>query len=153
MAEHAHVKLSGDRTGDYVVADERPDGSLTLAPDTSAKAILDRLGHEPATLAEFEAEHGVTLPRDGEGGPAALAERRRGHAPVVFDETVWSEDLRHATRPAAMRPGRSAASSSVPARRSTSCLPATTKDRTVRDPPAASKPTYLSHSVLGVSST
>jgi hypothetical protein len=67
MAEHAHVKLSGDRTGDYMVAEERPDGSLTLVPDTSAQAVLDRLGHERATLAEFEAEHGVTLPRDGEG--------------------------------------------------------------------------------------
>ena len=67
MAEQAHVKLSGDRTGDYVVADERPDGSLTLVPDTSANAILGRLGHQRATLADFEAEHGVSLLRDGEG--------------------------------------------------------------------------------------
>jgi hypothetical protein len=67
MPEQAHVKLSGDRTGAYVVADERPDGSLTLVPDTSADAILGRLGHQRATLAEFEAEHGVTIPRDGEG--------------------------------------------------------------------------------------
>jgi hypothetical protein len=67
MAEKAHVKLSGDRTGDYVVADERPDGSLTLVPDTSAAAILGRLGHQHATLADFEAEHGINLPRDGEG--------------------------------------------------------------------------------------
>ncbi len=49
------------------MTDERPDGWSTLVPDSSAKAILDRLGHDRATLAEFEAEHGVTLPRDGEG--------------------------------------------------------------------------------------
>lgn len=67
MGERAHVKLSGDRTGEYVVTEERPDGSLTLVPDTSADAIFGRLGHRPATLAEFEAEHGVTLPRDAEG--------------------------------------------------------------------------------------
>ena len=67
MAKQAHVKLSGDRAGDYVVADERPDGSLTLVPDTSADAILGRLGHQRGALADFEAEHGVSLPRDGEG--------------------------------------------------------------------------------------
>jgi len=42
-------------------------GELTLVPDTSAKAILNRLGHTPATLAEFEAEYGPVLPPDGEG--------------------------------------------------------------------------------------
>jgi hypothetical protein len=46
---------------------ERPDGELTLVPDTSAQAILDRLGHTQATLAEFEAEYGAVLPPDGEG--------------------------------------------------------------------------------------
>jgi len=40
---------------------------LTLVPDTSAEAIVDRLGHTRATLAEFEAEYGAVLPPDGEG--------------------------------------------------------------------------------------
>ena len=62
-----HVTLSGDISGDYVVRDEGPDGEITLIPDTSAEAILDRLGHTRATLAEFEAEYGAVLPADGEG--------------------------------------------------------------------------------------
>jgi hypothetical protein len=62
-----HVTLSGDISGEYVVKDESPDGELTLVPDTSAEAILDRLGHTQATLAEFEAEYGAVLEPDGEG--------------------------------------------------------------------------------------
>jgi hypothetical protein len=38
-----------------------------MSPDTSAQAILERLGHEPATLAEFVAIHGAVKPTDGEG--------------------------------------------------------------------------------------
>lgn len=56
MELHAHVELSDDRVGEYRVTEERPDGSLTLVPDTSFEAIRKRLGTEPATLAEFEAE-------------------------------------------------------------------------------------------------
>lgn len=67
MELHAHVKLSGDRSGEYLIAEERPDGSLTLVPDTSLEAIRKRLGTEPATLAEFETEHGPVQPSDGEG--------------------------------------------------------------------------------------
>jgi hypothetical protein len=37
------------------------------ADDTSAKAILERLGHEPATLAEFEAVYGKVKRPDGDG--------------------------------------------------------------------------------------
>jgi hypothetical protein len=36
----------------------------TVDPDTSAQAIRERLGHEPATLAEFGV---VKKPADGEG--------------------------------------------------------------------------------------
>jgi hypothetical protein len=67
VAEKAHVTLSGDIAGDYLVVDQRPDGELRLVPDTSAEAILRRLGHAPATLAEFEAEYGPVQPPDGEG--------------------------------------------------------------------------------------
>jgi hypothetical protein len=61
------VTLAGDRSGDYVIVDERGDGLLILAPDTSMAAIRRRHGLEPATLAEFEAEYGPVQPPDGEG--------------------------------------------------------------------------------------
>lgn len=63
-----HVTLTGDLSGDYVVTEERPDGSLVIAPDTSAPALLRRPGHRPATLEEFEAGYGpLRLPPDDEG--------------------------------------------------------------------------------------
>jgi hypothetical protein len=65
--ERPHIKLSGDIEGSYVVEETRGDGRLVISPDTSAKAIMERLGHEPATLAEFEAEYGAVKPPDGEG--------------------------------------------------------------------------------------
>lgn len=61
------MKLSGDRSGDYVVVDERDDGSIVLAPDTSMEAIRRRHNAAPATLEEFEAEYGPVQPPDGEG--------------------------------------------------------------------------------------
>ncbi len=66
--EQPHVKLSGDIEGSYyyVVEEARDDGRLVVAPDTSAQAIMDRLGHEPATLDEFEAAYGAVKPSDGE---------------------------------------------------------------------------------------
>lgn len=71
MEMHAHVRLSGDRAGEYVVTDERPDGSLTLVPDTSWKAIKERSGARDATKEEWEsfmAENGSNmLPPDDEG--------------------------------------------------------------------------------------
>jgi hypothetical protein len=67
LMDQPHVKLSGDIEGAYVVEESRSDGRLVISPDTSAQAILERLGHEPATLAEFEAEFGAVKPADGEG--------------------------------------------------------------------------------------
>lgn len=67
MGELDHVTLSGDIAGEHLVKDERRDGELTLVPDTSAKAILDRLEHRPATLADLKSEYGPVLPADGEG--------------------------------------------------------------------------------------
>ncbi len=67
VSEQAHVTLSGDIRGRYVVTHQQPDGELTLVPDTSAAAILNRLGHEQATLEEFEAEYGSLRPPDDEG--------------------------------------------------------------------------------------
>ena len=61
------VTVAGDRSGDYVITEEREDGSLVLAPDASMAAIRGRHGAAPATLADFEAEYGPLQPPDGEG--------------------------------------------------------------------------------------
>jgi hypothetical protein len=66
-----HVTLAGDRDGEYVVLEERPDGTLLLTPETVARASLRRIGARPANKMEIEtflAEHGdAMLPPDAEG--------------------------------------------------------------------------------------
>jgi len=66
-----HVTLAGDRDGEYVIREERPDGTLVLAPETAAEASLRRLGARAATNEEFDAfvaEHREQLlPPDAEG--------------------------------------------------------------------------------------
>jgi hypothetical protein len=52
--------------GDYLVVERNPDGTMVLAPDTTAAAIHRRLGVEPASAEEF-ARHFGHLPTDGEG--------------------------------------------------------------------------------------
>jgi hypothetical protein len=50
-------------------AKENEDGAAALESlgiSVSAQDILEELGHEPATLAEFEAAHGRVRPSDGE---------------------------------------------------------------------------------------
>jgi hypothetical protein len=42
-------------------------GAQARSKDISFEAIRKRLGTEPATLAEFEAEYGPVQPSDGEG--------------------------------------------------------------------------------------
>lgn len=64
--EPAHVTLSGDLSGDYVVEDRRADGRVVLRPDLSVKAMLSRHGERELTPAEFE-QHFGELPTDGEG--------------------------------------------------------------------------------------
>ena len=68
MAESttAHVTLSGARVGKYLIAEESPDGTLTLTPDTSIAAIRRRLGTKPMGSEEFELHFGA-LPTDDEG--------------------------------------------------------------------------------------
>jgi hypothetical protein len=59
MGEQAHIKL-GDISGRYVVTDQRAGGELTLVPDTSWEAILERSGGReltPEESAEFWREH------------------------------------------------------------------------------------------------
>jgi hypothetical protein len=64
--EPAHVTLSGDLSGDYVVEDQRPDGRVVLRPDLSVKAMLARHGARELTPDEFD-QHFGELPTDGEG--------------------------------------------------------------------------------------
>lgn len=69
MASEAHVTLSGDIVGAYIVKDRRPNGELTLVPDTYP-AVTPEYDGRAATAEEFaavEAECGPFLPADGEG--------------------------------------------------------------------------------------
>lgn len=67
-AERAsHVTVEGDVSGEYILVEEREDGSLVLQSDTSMEAIRRRHNATPATLEEFEAEYGPVQPPDGEG--------------------------------------------------------------------------------------
>jgi hypothetical protein len=66
VAEQAHVTLSGDIAGEYLVEDRRPDGRLVLVPDTSADAIFARHGAKPLSREDFKRHFG-DLPTDDEG--------------------------------------------------------------------------------------
>jgi len=66
VSRQAHVTLSGDIAGEYVVEDRRADGRLVLAPDLSVKAILARHGERPMSAENFERHFG-DLPTDDEG--------------------------------------------------------------------------------------
>jgi hypothetical protein len=67
VADELHVRLAGDRVGRYVIADERPDGTLVLKPEDSVDAMLERHGLEPAEIDDLEAEYGPIRSADGEG--------------------------------------------------------------------------------------
>ncbi len=66
VSRQAHVTLSGDIAGDYVVEDRGADGRLVLTPDLSVKAILARHGERPMNAENFERHFG-DLPTDDEG--------------------------------------------------------------------------------------
>lgn len=61
-----YVTLGGDLAGEYVVGEQRDDGSLVVRPDTSMEAICRRHNMTPATLEQFEAEYGPLQPPDRE---------------------------------------------------------------------------------------
>jgi hypothetical protein len=70
MSDIAHITVSGDLQGDFVVTEEQPGGKFVIERDTSWKAVQARAGAREATDAEFaafEAEHGPFGPPDGEG--------------------------------------------------------------------------------------
>jgi hypothetical protein len=62
----AHVRLTGELTGEYVLDEVFEDGRIVLRPDTSAAAIRERAGLDPVTHDEFEQAFGH-LPSDSEG--------------------------------------------------------------------------------------
>ena len=66
VAAQLHVTLSGDRAGEYVIEEQRPDGRLVLVPDLSVKAILARHGERPMSAENFKRHFG-DLPTDDEG--------------------------------------------------------------------------------------
>jgi hypothetical protein len=86
------VTLSGDVSGDYVVLEERPDGSLVVAPESERRpqhvrrpsarragggllaALLPQAAAEPATVPEMLEEWGVELAEDEVVGDFLLAE-------------------------------------------------------------------------------
>ena len=70
------VTLIGDRSGDYVVVEERPDGSLVIVPDTSR-----RRGRGPR--------------RDSTGSPLSRLVSRRQPGPATIHEALgdWGFEL------------------------------------------------------------
>jgi len=59
--------MSDPQTKDVAtLIDEQRSARSQPAEETSAQAMMDRLGHEPATLTEFEAAYGAVKPPDGE---------------------------------------------------------------------------------------
>jgi hypothetical protein len=71
VSRQAHVTLSGDIAGEYVVVERGSDGELTLAPDTSIAAIRKRTetrAMTPRESEDFWREYGpLMLPPDDEG--------------------------------------------------------------------------------------
>jgi hypothetical protein len=66
VAKHvaAHVTLSGDRAGEYLIEEERPDGRLVLVRDTSIAAIRRRGDSRAMTSqesADFWREYGPQM--------------------------------------------------------------------------------------------
>jgi len=62
----AHVRLSGELSGEYLVDEVLEDGRVVLRPDTSAVAIRERGGLEAVSDEEFERAFGH-LPSDVDG--------------------------------------------------------------------------------------
>lgn len=73
MSDIAHIKVSGDLQGDFVVTEERGGNEFVIVrePEPSWKEVQSRAGARDMTPEEFEAfmtEHGShMLPPDSEG--------------------------------------------------------------------------------------
>lgn len=65
--EAAQIAAERVRSGAAEEAEDGTEALESLGMSFSAQAIQERLGHEPATIAEFEAVHGAVKPADGEG--------------------------------------------------------------------------------------
>ncbi len=60
------LEVSGARHGRYEIREERDDGTLVIAPDTSIVAIHEELGTTPMGAEDFQTTFGG-LRTDGEG--------------------------------------------------------------------------------------
>lgn len=77
--EPPHVTLTGDRAGAYIIVDERPDGSLVLAPDPAPTSQVAAQAPDPGTAGH---QRGSRRPRlslsellgQRKGGPATVHE-------------------------------------------------------------------------------
>lgn len=65
--EAAAIAAERVRSGAAKEREDGAEGLEGLGIGASAQDIFEELGHEPATLAEFEAVHGPVKPSDGEG--------------------------------------------------------------------------------------
>ncbi len=65
MPKKAHVTLSGDRSGDYLVEDEMPDGPLVLRPEPAYPSLIPARNGRAATPEERERILGA-LTSDGQ---------------------------------------------------------------------------------------
>ncbi len=91
VSRQAHVTLSGDIAGEYVVVERGEGGELTLAPDLSVKAILARHGERPMSAENFERHFG-DLPTDDDTGIVAIRKRLGTRAPTPEEsEDFWRE--------------------------------------------------------------
>ncbi len=52
------VEVTGAINGRYELLEQADDGTVVLGPDTSFKAIMERLGSRPATDEEFQQAFG-----------------------------------------------------------------------------------------------
>ena len=109
-----HVSLSGDVSGDYVVLEERPDGSLVVAPDSARRpssvqrqpprrsgggllaALLPQASAEPATVPEMLNEWGIELAEDEVVDDFLLAEidGRTGFVAVTTHRFIFAAPKR-----------------------------------------------------------
>jgi hypothetical protein len=90
----ARVTLSGDLAGDYVIVEERPDGSLVIAPDPASPSA--GTGHRPRSTAR--------PPTSGVGsllsGLLASPKSKRMTTEEILEE--WGVRLRQDEQPGEM---------------------------------------------------
>ena len=82
------VTLSGDLAGDYVVVEERPDGSLVVAPESVRSAVRAAAARRPAPggASSMLAGSAPRPPLDAAGRPRRSS--RTGGSQLAEDEAI-----------------------------------------------------------------